>query len=68
MFVEQAGLCGICMDEISLIPGSKNFRDVDHDHQTGKVRGLLCHQCNIGLGGFKDSPLRLRYAIHYLSF
>jgi hypothetical protein len=39
---------------------------VDHCHKTGKIRGLLCHYCNIALGGFKDSIESLKKAIKYL--
>ena len=40
---------------------------VDHDHETDAVRGLLCSNCNTGLGVFKDSPVLLRKAIEYLA-
>jgi hypothetical protein len=39
---------------------------VDHSHVTGKVRGLLCHSCNVGLGHFKDDPRFTRSATEYL--
>lgn len=39
---------------------------VDHDHQTGRVRGILCHQCNCGIGNFKDNPESLTRAAYYL--
>lgn len=47
------------------------FRDgqgikIDHCHETGKVRGLLCHACNITLGWAKDDPRRLRRLAHYV--
>jgi protein-arginine kinase activator protein McsA len=58
LFKEQNGLCAICQTSTKLV--------VDHDHITGKVRGLLCHNCNIGIGNMKDSPDILRAASLYL--
>ena len=39
---------------------------VDHNHKTGQIRGLLCHNCNVGLGNFKDNCDYLKTAIEYL--
>jgi len=50
--------CVICGDQTKLV--------VDHDHVTGKVRGLLCNHCNRGLGHFRDSPMLLEFAAQYL--
>ncbi len=63
MLAEQNGVCAIC---------KKVSRDgktlvVDHDHDTGKVRALLCSTCNPGLGFFDHSPELLREAIEYLA-
>lgn len=52
------GRCGICDKERPLV--------VDHNHDTGKVRGLLCHPCNKALGLFGDSVETLRAAEGYL--
>lgn len=60
MYLSQDGLCGICG-----VPMTNPY--VDHCHQTGKVRGLLCHHCNTGLGNFRDCPEFLLNAIQYLA-
>jgi hypothetical protein len=65
MELEQGGVCKICKR-----PPTHSRYDrlhVDHDHATGKVRGLLCHTCNTGLGSFQDRPDWLQAAIVYLS-
>lgn len=54
----QGGLCGIC--------GSPNGLVVDHNHDTGIVRGFLCQQCNSGIGMLRDNPDLLRKAIEWL--
>lgn len=60
----QGNGCGICGTDI---PGaSKKHFSVDHDHKTGKIRGILCHGCNAGLGMFKEDLLSLQSAIRYL--
>ena len=59
----QNGLCAICFE-----PEKENqVLSVDHDHKTNKVRGLLCGNCNRGIGNLKDSPAVLYRAIEYLN-
>lgn len=67
MLRDQGNKCAICGKEIFLSgPSKKITAHVDHDHKTGKVRGLLCHACNIGLGKFMDNTDYLLSAISYL--
>lgn len=63
MFAAQDNSCAICGADD---PGSRQGWHTDHDHGTGVVRGILCHGCNIGLGGFRDDPARLMAASEYL--
>ena len=58
----QHSVCAICHSD----QWGKKGPVVDHDHETGRVRGILCGNCNMGLGRFKDDPLRLARAIAYL--
>lgn len=61
----QSGKCEIC--SVVLIESHKNFAPcVDHDHDSGVIRGLLCKRCNVGLGNFGESAERLLSAIKYL--
>jgi hypothetical protein len=65
--VTQNGVCAICRKpETWIQKGTLSLLSVDHDHVTSKVRGLLCHSCNVGLGHFKDDALTLRAAASYL--
>ena len=59
----QNGVCYICSDTVKSRRGKLH---VDHDHSTGEVRGLLCINCNRGLGNFRDSIELLKKAIEYL--
>ena len=63
MWEGQDGKCKIC--EKPFINLSKAF--VDHDHKTGKIRGLLCSKCNGGIGFFDDNQKLIMRAINYLS-
>lgn len=63
---QQGGRCMICKRTDPAKKGTKNFY-IDHDHKTGKVRGLLCHFCNTGLGYFGDSVETLQRAQDYLN-
>ena len=64
MLEAQEGGCVIC----GKTPAEQNGRRlcVDHDHKTDEIRGLLCDNCNQGLGRFQDNPVLLRSAINYL--
>ena len=63
MLKAQGGVCAICGEE-EMVKG--RTLSVDHCHKTGKVRQLLCGNCNHALGKFKDNPDLLLKAINYL--
>ncbi len=61
--LNQGGRCAICKGV------SRNRAlAIDHNHLTGEIRGLLCQNCNIALGLFKDSPEMIQEALCYLMF
>jgi len=62
LLTSQNYKCAICGVAIA----DDHTCHVDHDHQTGKVRGLLCSRCNTGIGQFKDDPDLLLRAAAYL--
>lgn len=70
MLREQDGKCAICSQaevRFNKKTGQIWSLSVDHDHKTNKIRKLLCHSCNVGLGAFKDSAVLLQRASVYLS-
>lgn len=76
LYESQDRKCVICSDAISILPDEPNPAAIDHDHaccpeqarSCGKcVRGLLCRDCNQGIGKLKDSRHVLQRAIEYLS-
>lgn len=60
IFVEQGSCCACCGDQ------SENY-EVDHDHTTGKIRGIICKSCNTGIGLLGDYKESLILALAYLS-
>jgi len=72
---EQGGVCAICGEPPVIVNYRQSRRQgrqtqprlvVDHDHITGKIRGLLCTPCNRGIGFLKDDPSIVRFALKYL--
>ena len=61
LYQAQQGRCAICREILT-----ENKRRIDHDHRTGKVRGILCTSCNTGIGLFQDSSAILEQAEDYL--
>jgi len=64
LLAKQGGECAICH---SIAPGGVGRFHVDHDHVSGRIRGLLCTNCNNGLGRFEDNPDRLIMAAKYIT-
>lgn len=62
IFDQQNGVCAICLQKCK----TKKSLSVDHDHKTGKVRGLLCNRCNRAIGMFQDNPDILDRAKRYI--
>lgn len=58
MLISQLGKCYICLKQADL--------EIDHNHKTGQIRKLLCQDCNLALGGFKDSQELLNRAAKYV--
>ena len=72
LFMQQSGVCAIChQPEVTEgirrgVTRVAKSMAVDHDHESGNVRGLLCRLCNTSLGGFRDNIGILESAIRYL--
>lgn len=64
LVLKQNGCCAICGEHQSNL---KTVLYVDHDHETGEIRGLLCRNCNLGIGYLMDNTELLQSAIKYLS-
>lgn len=69
MFVSQGGKCGVCgLPEIVCDKAGKLKRlAVDHNHETGKIRGLLCQKCNQALGLLDENPVIIRSLADYIA-
>ena len=63
MLAAQGGCCAICGTSDT---GKRKAFAVDHNHDTGKIRGLLCSNCNTGIGNLRDNVELLERAIDYL--
>lgn len=71
MFEGQSGKCAVCGDDLVLgwySPKNRHSACVDHDHKTGKVRGLLCGHCNKALGFLCEDPERVAALERYIDF
>jgi len=69
MYDTQQGSCKICRRPLAIMMDDSvkaNSACVDHCHNTGKIRGLLCTQCNRGIGFLQDNPILCRIAAEYL--
>lgn len=69
MLVLQGDRCAICRKRMVHFATNENrprMACIDHDHETGEVRGIICNRCNVALGGFRDSAVLLRAAVRYL--
>lgn len=72
MFEEQGGVCAVChqpeshcRNNFTLRTDVVRFLSVDHDHETGDVRALLCSACNVALGRLNEDPERIRALADY---
>lgn len=67
MFISQGGACSICgCPETIKLKNIVKRLSVDHNHITGKVRGLLCHKCNQALGLLGENPVVIKSLLEYI--
>jgi hypothetical protein len=66
MFAQQNGVCAACGKEQTHSRVHNGYLCIDHDHATGKTRGLLCRKCNIALGHVDDDVEILKKLIEYI--
>jgi hypothetical protein len=73
LFKAQNGVCAVCGCPETRRPGRRKRTEdyipmlhVDHDHKTGKIRGLLCSECNTALGSLHDDPNRIKALLKYI--
>ena len=66
VFSNQKGLCAVCDSQIVAHSKGVNGAQLDHDHNTGKIRGWLCRHCNLAIGLFKDNPDTMDRAARYV--
>lgn len=62
MLIRQNGLCAVCKTT-----GERSHLSIDHNHKTGKIRGLLCHTCNSALGMLKENKDIVANLLRYLN-
>jgi len=65
LFREQGGVCAVCKKE-SDTDGKNSKLQVDHNHTTGQVRGLLCYRCNVAIGMISEDLDRVYQIMDYL--
>ena len=67
MLDAQGNVCALCGGDFPIMAGERRTA-IDHDHETGRVRGILCYNCNTGLGKLGDQPAALeRTHAYFLS-
>jgi DNA-directed RNA polymerase subunit RPC12/RpoP len=67
MFVKQDYKCAICKEEFDFsVRNNPKYPHLDHEHSSGWVRGILCHNCNHGIGQFHEDINKMSAAIEYL--